>query len=72
MDWSLGFADANYPIEIGWIPIVAQQVNNLTCIHEDAGFIPGLLLSGLRIWRCPELWCTSQTWLGSAVAVAVV
>ena len=30
------------------------------------------LLSGLRIQCCPELWCRSQTWLGSRVAVAVV
>ena len=30
------------------------------------------LLSGLRIRRCPELWCRSQTLLGSLVAVAVV
>ena len=30
------------------------------------------LLSGLRIQRCPELWCRSQTRLGSDVAVAVV
>ena len=28
-------------------------------------------LSGLRIWRCHELWCRSQTWLGSWVVVAV-
>ena len=28
-------------------------------------------LSGLRIWHCPELWCGSQTRLGSRVAVAV-
>ena len=28
-------------------------------------------LSGLRIWRCHELWCRLQTWLGSCVAVAV-
>ena len=28
-------------------------------------------LSGLRIWRCRELWCGSQTRLGSHVAVAV-
>uniref|UniRef100_A0A8D1XLG6 PDZ domain-containing protein n=2 Tax=Sus scrofa TaxID=9823 RepID=A0A8D1XLG6_PIG len=26
-------------------------------------------LSGLRIWRCRELRCRSQTWLGSGVAV---
>ena len=29
------------------------------------------LLSGLRIWRCYELWCRSQTLLGSCVAVTV-
>ena len=29
------------------------------------------LLSGLRIWRCCELWCRSQTELGSCVAEAV-
>ena len=28
-------------------------------------------LGGLRIWRCRELWCRSQMWLGSCVAVAV-
>ena len=30
------------------------------------------LLSGLRIWRCHEMWCRSQTQIGSRVAVAVV
>ena len=28
-------------------------------------------LSGLRIWHCHELWCRSQTWLRSGVAVVV-
>ena len=28
-------------------------------------------LIGLRIWYCHELWCRSQTWLGSGIAVAV-
>ena len=28
-------------------------------------------LSGLRIWRCRELWFRLQTWLGSGVAVTV-
>ena len=27
-------------------------------------------LSGLRIWRCHELWCRSQTQLGSGTAMA--
>ena len=30
------------------------------------------LLSGLRIWRCHEMWCRSQTWLRSGIAGAVV
>ena len=29
------------------------------------------LLSGLSIWRCCELWCRSQMWLGSGIAMAV-
>ena len=29
-------------------------------------------LSGWRIWRCRELWCRSQMWLGSSISVAVV
>ena len=29
-------------------------------------------LSGLKIWRCRELWCRSRTWLRSRIAVAVV
>ena len=29
-------------------------------------------LSGLRMWRCRELWCRPQTQLGSGVAVAAV
>ena len=27
-------------------------------------------LSGLRIWRCHELWCRLRVWLRSDVAVA--
>ena len=41
------------------VPVVAQQVENQTSIHEDAGFIPGLP-SGLRIQCCCKLlaWVT--------------
>ena len=48
---------------------MAQAVNDPK-LHEDAGSTPGL--SGLRIWRCCELWCTSQMRLRSRVAVDVV
>ena len=47
------------------VPVVAQQLMNPTSIRED-------LLSGLRIWHCHELWCSSQMWLRSGVAVVVV
>ena len=46
----------------------------LTSIHEDTDSIPvgfSSGFSGLRIWCCRDLWCTSQTWLGSVVAAAV-
>ena len=31
-----------------------------------------VLLSGLRIWRCHKLWCSSQMWLEPCIAMAVV
>ena len=57
--------------KISDVPVVAQQVMNPTSICEDSGLIPGLT-HGLRIQHCCELWCRSQTALGSGVAVAVV
>ena len=44
---------------------------NLTSIHEDARWIPDPT-QGVRIRHCCEMWCRSQTQLGSGVAVAVV
>ena len=44
---------------------------NPTSIHEDVGRIPDPA-QWVRIQRCCELWCRSQKWLGSGIAVAVV
>ena len=43
---------------------------NPTRNHEVVGMILAFL-SGLRIWRCHELWHRSQMQLGSCIAVAV-
>ena len=49
---------------------MAQQLTNLTSIHEDR--VQSLaLLSGLRIRCCRVLWHRLQTRLGTRVAVVV-
>ena len=50
--------------------MVAQWLTNLTRNYEIAGSLA--LLSGLGVRCGRELWCRSQMWLGSCVAVAVV
>ena len=52
------------------IPIVAQQVKNLTSIHEDVGLIPGLThwVKDLGLLQ-DVLWVTDVAWILHCMAV---
>ena len=50
---------------------MAQQKRN-RLVSMRTGVQSLASLSGLRIWHRHELWCRSQTRLGSQVAVAVM
>ena len=49
---------------------MAQWLTNPTRNHEVVGLIPSLA-QWVKNLAWHELWCRSQTWLGSGVAVAV-
>ena len=49
------------------VPVVAQWSIRLGTTRFQVRSLS--LFTGLRIWRCCELWCKSQTRLGSGVAV---
>ena len=53
------------------VPIVPQQVANLSRIYEDSGLIPGLA-QWVKDLALPQTVCKSQTQLGSGIVVAVV
>ena len=54
-----------------WVPIVAQWKQiRLGTMRLRVQFLASL--SGLRIWRCCELWCRLQMQLGYGIAVAAV
>ena len=54
----------------GGAPIVAQQKQiQLGTMRLWVRSLASL--SGLRIWRCHELWCRLQMRLGSGIVVAV-
>ena len=53
------------------VPVVAQWLTNPTRTMRLR--VRSLVLfSGLRIWRCRDLWCRWQMQLGSQIAVALV
>ena len=54
---------------VGEFPVVAQRKRiRLGAMKLQVRFLA--LLSGLRIWRCCDLWCRSKMRLGSGAAVA--
>ena len=55
----------------GGVPFVAQQ-KQIGLVSMRIWVQSLTSLSGLRIWHCHELWCSSQTRLISGIAVAVV
>ena len=58
-------------IEVTGVPVVVQQkLIRLGTMRLRVQYLASP--SELRIQHCRELWCKSQMWLGSGVAVALV
>ena len=67
------FAVSMEKAQVLGVPVVAQQVTNLT--HIPRMWVPSLaLLSGLRIQHCHELWCSGLelVWLWCRLAAAAL
>ena len=68
-NWNKTYNSLIIFIQFG-IPVVPQQ--KWTWLASMRMGIWSLAsFSGLRIWRCRELWCTLQTWVRSGFVVAV-
>ena len=77
----VSFLPLNFILTRVFVYLQAKHIHAWECSSWLSGWqtrlgsveirIPSLAsLSGLRIWRCRELWCGSHTWLGSCVAAA--
>ena len=63
------YISSNY--QTAGVPIMVQQ-KRIRLVSMRMLVRSLALISGLEIWHCHELWCSSQTRLGSSVGVAVV
>lgn len=67
----LGLSWPIYKAECWGVPVVARQ-KQIQLVFVKMWVRSLASLSGSEIQHCPELWCWSQTRLGSCIAVAVV
>ena len=68
--WSLRSTAVTNPTRIHEAVAAPQLQTQLGSMRMQVRSLTSI--SRLRIRHCCELWCRSQTWLGSSVAVAVV